>query len=61
MDHTKLSFDEIIENRLFPRDIPETGRVVCRIMQDGWEIGTWIESDHEAQDPWPTRFWPSTI
>ena len=43
IDHTALPFDEIIEQRMFPADLPTEGGIVCRIMQDGWEIGTWIE------------------
>ncbi|MGA2617893.1 MAG: hypothetical protein ABSF26_09795 [Thermoguttaceae bacterium] len=51
IDHTQLPFDELIEERLFPRDLPRKGRVVCRIMQDGWEMGTWLEADWEGAGP----------
>ena len=51
VNHTELPFDEIIETRMLPGDIPHDGRVVCRIMQDGWEIGTWIETDWEGAGP----------
>jgi hypothetical protein len=51
IDHTALPFDEIIEQRMFPRDLPTEGGIVCRIMQDGWEIGTWIEADQVGAGP----------
>jgi len=51
VNHTEQPFDEIIEERLFPRDLPEEGRVVVRIMHDGWEIGTWIEQGWEGAGP----------
>ena len=58
IDHTAFPFDEIIEQRMFPHDLPKEGGIVCRIMQDGWEIGTWIEADRMVPSPWPARFWP---
>ena len=51
INHTEQPFDEILENRLFRRDIPKDGQIVCRIMSDGWEIGTWTESDREGAGP----------
>jgi len=51
IDHTALPFDEIIEQRMFPRDLPKEGGIVCRIMQDGWEIGTWIETGRIGAGP----------
>ena len=51
IDHTALPFDELLENRMTRGQLPEEGRIVCRIMQDGWEIGTWIESDWEGAGP----------
>ena len=51
IDHTALAFDEIIEERMLRRDIPEDGLIVCRIMQDGLEIGRWVESDWVGTGP----------
>ena len=51
INHSALPFDEIIEQRMFPHDIPKEGSIVCRIMQDGWEIGTWIEADRIGSGP----------
>ena len=51
VDHTALPFDESIERLMFPGDLPKDGRRVCRIMQDGWEIGIWIETDREGAGP----------
>ena len=50
IDHTALPFDEIIDfYRMRPGDA--TTQVGCRIMQDGWEIGTWFEADWEGAGP----------
>jgi len=51
IDHSSLPFDEILEQREFPRDVPDEGQIVCRIMQDGWEIGTWVEVGWEGPGP----------
>jgi hypothetical protein len=51
VNHTEQPFSEIIENRLFPSDIHKDGRLVCRIMSDGWEIGTWLEAGWEGAGP----------
>ena len=49
IDHTQLPFDEIIETRLQPGDY--AGRTACRIMQDGFEMGVWIETGWEGAGP----------
>jgi hypothetical protein len=50
INHTELPFDEIIESRLRVGNFGDD-TLVCRIMQDGWEIGTWIEVDYEGAGP----------
>jgi len=51
MNHTELPFDEILERRMFQKDIPKGGQLVCQVMQDGWEIGMWIENEWEGAGP----------
>jgi len=51
IDHTALPLDEILERRMFPRDIHKEGTLVCYVMQDGWHIGTWIEAGYEGPGP----------
>jgi hypothetical protein len=51
VNHTEQPFTEIIESRQFPKDVDPEGELVCRIMSDGWEIGTWIEEGWEGAGP----------
>jgi len=49
INHTELPFDELLETRLRTGDYAD--RVASRIMQDGWEVGVWIETDWDGPGP----------
>ena len=44
MNPAELPFNEIIEHQ-------QGDRVVCRIMRDGWEVGTWAEAGWDGAGP----------